>query len=151
MAVNLALRFPIPSGYAYTITGLFGVDPTGYSKIWPGLCGHNGLDIACASGTPVLACHSGKVTLGNEGSGGYGKWIVVASGALSTRYAHLSSQDVAAGAMVAAGQQIGKVGDTGTSTGPHLHLEMMIAGTRNPCYLNRIDPCIGLLAGGVVI
>jgi murein DD-endopeptidase MepM/ murein hydrolase activator NlpD len=148
MALDLALRFPLPPGSAYTLGRAFGVDPAAYSKIWPGLCGHDGLDIICALGTPVVAAHAGVVRLGDEGGSGYGKYIVITKGALSTRYAHLSSQDVTNGAAVAVGQIVGKVGNTGASQGAHLHFEMAVAGTSNPCYLNRQDPMLGLLAGG---
>jgi murein DD-endopeptidase MepM/ murein hydrolase activator NlpD len=146
VAVNLALIFPIPAGHAYALGRPFGVEPAAYSKVWPGLCGHDGMDIVCGAGTPVLACHPGKVTLGNDA--GYGLYVVVANGPLRTRYAHLSAQDVASGATVAAGQAIGKVGATGFASGPHLHLEFEVAGTHNPCYLGRQDPMLGLLAGG---
>jgi murein DD-endopeptidase MepM/ murein hydrolase activator NlpD len=148
MALDLALRFPIQTGSSYTLGRAFGVDPAAYSKIWPGLCGHDGLDIICAQGTPVVAAHAGTVRLGDESPTGYGKYIVITKGAVSTRYAHLSAQTVANGATVAVGQVIGKVGNTGASQGAHLHFEMMVAETNNPCYLNRQDPMLGLLAGG---
>lgn len=148
---NLALRLPFQPNTTYAITTRFGANPAAYSKVWPGLCGHNGLDFATAAGTPVVAAHAGTATIGDEGSGGYGKYVKLVGADMQTLYAHLSTQSVKNGDAVVSGQVIGMVGSTGTSTGPHLHFEWRVNGAANPCYLNRQDPTIGLLAGGYKI
>ncbi len=77
-------------------------------------------------GDTVVAVAGGVVTrVANEGSRSYGRWIEIDHGSgYRTRYAHLLSQRVSVGQRVSAGQAIGQVGDTGGSTGPHLHFEL---------------------------
>ncbi|MDY5971435.1 MAG: peptidoglycan DD-metalloendopeptidase family protein, partial [Butyricicoccus sp.] len=94
---------------------------------------HKGIDIAASSGNPVLAAASGTVVKSYMSSS-YGNYIVIShGGGLMTAYAHLSRRLVSVGDTVSAGQQIGKVGSTGNSTGPHLHFEVYVNGsTVNP-------------------
>ncbi|MGI6226717.1 MAG: peptidoglycan DD-metalloendopeptidase family protein [Peptococcales bacterium] len=94
---------------------------------------HDGVDIAATHGSGVYAYSSGRVVQAGW-SGGYGYNIVLDhGGGLRTRYAHLSKISVKAGQKVDTGQRIGSVGSTGTSTGPHLHFEVIINGqTKNP-------------------
>jgi len=98
---------------------------------------HNGIDIGANHGTSVAAADSGTVITSAHNST-YGNYIVVSHGnGVATLYAHLSSRSVSAGAAVSKGQQIGLVGSTGISTGPHLHFEVSVNGVRiNP--LNRL-------------
>ncbi|MEU0084731.1 peptidoglycan DD-metalloendopeptidase family protein [Streptomyces sp. NPDC006274] len=86
---------------------------------------HTGQDFAARSGTPVVAVRSGTIAWSNGEGGAYGQWIGLRgdNGHVYT-YCHLSQRQVKPGQQVAAGQQIGKVGNTGNSTGPHLHFEM---------------------------
>jgi LysM repeat protein len=85
---------------------------------------HSGLDIGVGMGTPIHVPLGGKVTFAGT-DGGYGNHIVVDHGnGLQTTYSHLSVIDVSVGAQVNSGQEIGKVGSTGYSTGPHLHFEV---------------------------
>jgi murein DD-endopeptidase MepM/ murein hydrolase activator NlpD len=85
---------------------------------------HSGLDIAAPTGTPIKVPRSGTVTFAGW-SGGYGNYVVVDHGnGLQTAYAHLSAINVRKGQSVSAGTQLGKVGSTGMSTGPHLHFEV---------------------------
>ncbi|MEV4684071.1 peptidoglycan DD-metalloendopeptidase family protein [Streptomyces kurssanovii] len=86
---------------------------------------HTGQDFAARSGTPVVAVRSGTIAWSNGDGGAYGQWIGLRgdNGHIYT-YCHLSQRQVKPGQKVAAGQQIGKVGNTGNSTGPHLHFEM---------------------------
>lgn len=92
---------------------------------------HAGLDIAVPEGTPIRAASSGTVILlqSEAESGGYGNFTCVDhGGGLSTCYAHQSSFAVSPGQQVNQGQIIGASGNTGNSTGPHLHFETRLNG-----------------------
>jgi murein DD-endopeptidase MepM/ murein hydrolase activator NlpD len=94
---------------------------------------HTGLDIAAEHGKPVHAPSDGTVVFaGPEGS--YGNVIVVDHGyGIKTRYGHLSQLLVKAGERIKRGQQVASVGNTGRSTGPHLHYEVRVNGiAQNP-------------------
>jgi len=85
---------------------------------------HAGLDLKVAYGQEVRAASGGVVTFAGE-QPGYGTTVVVDHGdGLETRYAHLSALDVTAGAAVSAGQPIARSGNSGRSTGAHLHFEV---------------------------
>ena len=87
---------------------------------------HKGIDLAAPLNTPVRAAKAGRVTVSKDEATGYGKWIEVQhADGTKTRYAHLNSRDVQVGSQVQAGQVIGKMGSTGTSTGSHLHFEIL--------------------------
>lgn len=89
---------------------------------------HTGIDYAAPTGTPVWAVGSGTVVYAGW-KGGYGKTIEVKhSGAVKTRYGHLSRILVRKGQSVRQHQTIGAVGSTGYSTGPHLHFEYLVNG-----------------------
>jgi murein DD-endopeptidase MepM/ murein hydrolase activator NlpD len=81
----------------------------------------------------------------NEGDTSYGRWIEIDhGGGYTTRYAHLSAQQVSVGQHVALGQQIGKAGATGGVTGPHLHYEQRVSGTVRKAVLDgRAVPYYG--------
>ena len=115
--------------------------PFGYRKS-PGGIGskyHKGLDIAFPTGTHVLACEAGKVELAGWNDG-LGKCIIIShGGGLKTVYGHLSKINVTKGQSVVRGQFIGEVGSTGNSTGPHLHLGVMVNGS-------YVDPQKGWLS-----
>jgi len=89
---------------------------------------HDGIDLAAAIGTPILASQSGIVrTAGWQG--GYGIMVGLEHGAgIETRYGHMSRLAVAPGQSVQKGEIIGYVGSTGLSTGPHLHYEVRLNG-----------------------
>ena len=89
---------------------------------------HNGIDLDGDTGDPVRAARSGEVILAGTRNG-FGKTIVIYHGlGYSTLYGHLNSIAVSEGATVSSGDQIGTVGSTGWSTGPHLHFELRIDG-----------------------
>lgn len=94
---------------------------------------HNALDINGSLGDPYVATAKGKV-ISAGWNGNYGNSILIDHGnGIMTRYAHSSKLLVAAGQTVSQGQTIGLVGSTGRSTGPHLHLEVIVNGdTTNP-------------------
>jgi murein DD-endopeptidase MepM/ murein hydrolase activator NlpD len=109
--------------------------------------GHTGEDFAAASGTPVKAVTNGTVVSAGWG-GAYGNQVVIRhEDGRYSQYGHLSSLSVSAGQQVSTGQQIGAVGSTGNSTGPHLHFEIRTA----PGYGSDIDPLAYLRAHGVSI
>jgi LysM repeat protein len=85
---------------------------------------HTGLDIAAPSGSPIRTPLAGRVIFAGA-RGGYGNYVIIDHGnGLQTAYAHQSQTLVSAGQQVGPGQEIGKVGSTGYSTGPHLHFEV---------------------------
>jgi len=97
--------------------------------------GHPGIDVAAAEGSPVIASDTGTVTFAGWNIYGYGNLVVVNHGnGYETFYAHMSSINVVPGQIVYQGNRVGAVGNTGNSSGPHLHLEVRL-------YANRDDPC----------
>lgn len=90
---------------------------------------HTGIDLANSSGTNIVASQNGKVTFAGR-QGTYGKLIIVRhANGMETAYAHLSRISVSVGQTVSQGQSIGKMGNTGASTGSHLHFEVRKNGT----------------------
>ena len=106
-----------------------------------GYPGHYGSDYPAPRGTPVHALRGGTVARAISMAGSYGKHVFVNHpGGVQTRYAHLSGYNVRAGQAVKAGQQIGRVGSTGNSTGNHLHFEYRKNGRAfNPAGLGIFD------------
>ena len=89
---------------------------------------HTGVDIGASYGSSIMAANGGTVTLAGWYSG-YGNCVVIDhGGGKATLYGHMSSIGVSKGQSVSKGQQIGRVGSTGNSTGPHLHFEILING-----------------------
>lgn len=90
---------------------------------------HRGLDFAARTGTPVYATARGVVREAKKTSSGYGRQVVVEHGlGFASRYAHLSQLAVKAGDQVVKGTLIGQSGNSGRSTGPHLHYEVSYRG-----------------------
>ena len=94
---------------------------------------HRGLDFGARQGSPIRAAFDGVITFAAFDGGGYGKQIRIRhAGGVVTTYSHMSSF-VRTGGRVKAGDVIGKVGSTGSSTGPHLHFEVLVRGVNvNP-------------------
>ena len=89
---------------------------------------HKGLDIVNRAGTPVVVTADGQVVFAGY-KGGYGKMVIVDHGlGKVTKYGHLSKIDVRNGDSVIRGQELGRLGNTGRSTGPHLHYEVVLNG-----------------------
>ena len=90
---------------------------------------HSGIDLDLNIGDPVYASFDGIVRINNYMRGGYGRHIVLRhSNGLETLYGHLSKSNVIVGQEIKAGMEIGKGGNTGRSTGPHLHYEVRFQG-----------------------
>jgi murein DD-endopeptidase MepM/ murein hydrolase activator NlpD len=116
----------IPSGWPVDglLTDRFGVRSNPFGG--GGTEGHEGQDIAAAFGSPVAATADGLVVYAAARSG-YGNVIVIYHGnGITTRYGHLSQISVESGQRIRRGDEIGKVGSTGRSTGPHCHYEVRL-------------------------
>lgn len=98
-----------------------------------GLHGYNGVDIAAAPGTPIYASAAGRVIISRDSgyNGGYGNYVVIShDNGTQTLYGHLQRTAVSVGTAVGQGEVIGYMGNTGRSTGTHLHFE--VRGAKNP-------------------
>ena len=115
-------EYVFPLSIPAPITSLFGWRMHPIYQSWRF---HSGTDLAAPEGTPVLATRSGRVAISDH-LGGYGLTVILRHDEeqLESRYAHLSRIAVRPGEWVEQGEVIGLVGNTGTSTGPHLHFEM---------------------------
>ena len=115
------VRFLWPVGDNRHITSGFGnrkIALYGYERL------HTGVDINTATGTPVTAIAGGTVIV-SVYDGGWGDYIMINHGNnLISLYAHLDSRSVQRGDTVAPGQEIGTTGNSGISSGPHLHFEL---------------------------
>jgi murein DD-endopeptidase MepM/ murein hydrolase activator NlpD len=117
---------PSAAGFIWPVEGTV---TSGFGYRWGRM--HEGIDISVPEGTPIRAAADGTVILEQSEyeSGGYGNYTCVDhGGGLSTCYAHQSSFAVSVGASVSQGDVIGYSGNTGHSTGPHLHFEVRING-----------------------
>lgn len=122
---NGALGWPTKGGYISSYMG----------QRWGKM--HKGLDIARtdrSTSPPIYAAESGTVETATFNNGGYGNLVIINHGnGMKTLYAHLASIDVKPGQKVSRGQQIGIMGNTGNSTGIHLHFEVHVNGNiENP-------------------
>ena len=130
----------IPDTYTIDLTGFH--MPTPSTKItspfgprWRRM--HNGLDLKVNIGDTIVAAFDGKVRIVKYERRGYGKYVVIRhDNGLETVYGHLSKQLVEENQLVKAGEVIGLVGNTGRSTGSHLHFETRFLGIAiNPIYM----------------
>ena len=119
---NLKAAYKFVNPLNGTVSSGFGARESKYQKV-SGY--HTGVDIAAESGTPIVASMEGIVDfVSNEGD--YGKHIKIRCNNVTTLYAHCSKIFVKEGQIVASGQKIANVGNTGNSTGPHLHFEIRV-------------------------
>jgi hypothetical protein len=124
--VLIAFEEPVPGRAIVSPFGLRQLPWEGGGRL------HEGVDISADSGLPVVAVADGVVVEAGT-KGGYGRFVAVRHAErLTTYYAHLGAigADVKPGVAVKAGAQIGRIGSTGTSTGPHLHFEIRDAQKR---------------------
>lgn len=122
--VNIGITFIRPTS---------GVLTSRYGARWGR--GHAGIDIGAAKGTPIKAAASGTVTYSQYGyNGGYGNYLIISHGnGVQTVYGHCNTLIATTGQKVSQGQTIATVGNTGNSTGNHLHFEVRVNGvTQNP-------------------
>ena len=128
----------LPDRSNFHLASPFGrrVDP-----VYGGVRVHEGQDFAARMGTPVDATGDGTVVKADFKFSGYGNEVIIDHGfGYRTRYAHLSRIDVAVGMPIRRGQQLGAVGSTGKSTGPHLHYEVLYRGSPvNPWHFMNLD------------
>jgi murein DD-endopeptidase MepM/ murein hydrolase activator NlpD len=118
---------PIRKGSGSLIWPANGPISSGFGARWGRL--HAGVDIPLPNGTPLRAADSGRVAIAGW-TGGYGNYTCIQHGGpMSTCYAHQTSIGVSVGQNVSQGQVIGQSGNTGNSTGPHLHFEVRINGS----------------------
>lgn len=107
---------------------------------------HNGVDGRAASGTPIYAVEDGIVRVAKDNPGGYGNYITLDHGKWGSLYGHLSKFSCKVGQEVKAGEIIGYSGNTGMSTGPHLHFEIRFCEYKDfwdrigDVFLRCIDP-----------
>ncbi len=112
------------AGYVWPVHGIL---TSGFGWRWGRM--HEGIDLAVGNGTPVVASASGVVIVAGW-MGGYGNVVVVDhGGGVSTAYAHNTGVTVGVGQSVAQGQLIAYSGNTGNSTGPHVHFEVRVNGS----------------------
>ena len=113
------------SGFAWPFSGPI---TSGYGPRWGST--HNGIDIDCSTGDPIRASKGGNVVTASYDGSGYGYYVVIDhGGGFATLYAHNVSLGVSVGQSVSQGQVISSCGNTGASTGDHLHFEVRVNGT----------------------
>ena len=136
--MNLTLLRPVQGG---RVSQWFGGHPEWYAKF--GLPGHNGIDYAVPVGTPVFAAHDGVIEVPPVDPDGYGIYVVLRLGNLYTLYAHLSKlYGFETGIGVREGYTLGYSGNTGNSTGPHLHFGLRLTKKdyQSQPYRGWLDP-----------
>ena len=129
-AAQSAAVVPAPTGAASAagfVWPVHGIFTSGFGWRWGRM--HEGIDLAVPNGTSVVASASGTVIVAGW-MGGYGNLVVVDHGnGLATAYGHNTSVTVGVGQSVAQGQLIAYSGNTGHSTGPHVHFEVRVNGS----------------------
>jgi murein DD-endopeptidase MepM/ murein hydrolase activator NlpD len=122
----IAIPSDKPIRASVVFTSGYGVRDDPFHK---GAAMHPGIDLAGAYGTPIYATADGTVVRAGWNNGGYGNMVELDHGrGIMTRYGHMSAVLVQPGEHVTRGQQIGRMGSTGRSTGNHLHYEVRIDG-----------------------
>jgi hypothetical protein len=133
------LAHPIADPALRVISQQFGARDMDYSGF--GMAGHNGVDLACPMDTPVRAVDDGVVAESMIDEGGYGKYVKIRHVWGESLYAHLDAALVSSGDSVQSGQYVGTSGNSGNSTGPHLHFGIRIDPyTRGYPYDGYSDP-----------
>lgn len=132
-ADGIPSRFPLPDKYMEKVT--WGYEEEAIHPITRKKARHMGIDVAAPTGTPVYATADGVIQKAEEDKG-WGKLVVIEhEDGYASVYAHLSEIEVESGTRIEKGGVIGRVGNTGQSTGPHLHYEVR----QNGKHLNPAD------------
>ena len=119
----------MPSGSPLRYASITSAYGSRWHPVYGAVRFHAGLDMAAPYGTPVYATSSGVIIVAGS-CGGYGQCVAIDhGGGVVTVYGHLSRVDVYPGRRIGSGQELGLVGSTGVSTGPHLHYEIRINGS----------------------
>ena len=153
------MRINYPVDENATISQYFGITPWASTYKQFGLIGHNGIDWAVATGSPIYACMDGIVSEVKKESTGYGTHLKIRHEKDGQYflgiYGHLKEALVSTGESVKAGQVIARSDNTGFSTGPHLHFELRpldAAGNKlypGNGYDGAVDPYPMLVGGGI--
>lgn len=122
-ATGARVSSPSTRGYSWPLCGPVTSE---YGRRWGRM--HKGIDIDDSRSRSIMAAKEGVVIFAGW-QGGYGRMTLIDHGGVVTAYAHQSSQAVSRGQVVSRGQHIGTVGNTGNSTGPHLHFETRVNGS----------------------
>jgi murein DD-endopeptidase MepM/ murein hydrolase activator NlpD len=148
--VNTACLTPVAGAFVLPFVGYTPMMTSWYGKrVSPGGIGstnHGGVDFGAPTGTPVVSIGDGTVNgVGSNRYAGCGYWITIEMPDGEARYCHFNVQSpMKVGDLVTAGQPIGVVGSTGDSTGPHLHLNINVAGVPTDPYYFLLDRGIDL-------
>lgn len=132
-AVQLAYAQAAVGATPFMTLPLSGKISAGFGEMLDPITGkqrfHDAVDIMAKEGTPIVAPAAGRVVHVFHNYGRYGEYLEIDHGnGLVTRYAHMLTITVAEGQQVASGERIGQVGSTGSSTGPHLHIQVLRHG-----------------------
>ncbi len=140
MLASIPAIIPIPNGTNRLASG-YGMR---MHPVYKTMRMHHGVDFTAPTGTPIYATGNGVITRSERNRHGYGLLVEIDHGfGYKTRYAHMSKIEVSRGQKVQRGEIIGRVGETGTSTAPHLHYEVHRNGrTVNPVpyFYNDLSP-----------
>lgn len=119
--MNLVKYLPIGFCFPTSHFGKRNITVNNKSYWW-----HNGIDLECKNATVVHSIADGSIMAASNDSNGYGFYVAISHGNYGSLYAHLSEISVKLNDKVVAGTPIGKSGNTGASTGPHLHFEIRL-------------------------
>ncbi len=111
---------------------------SGFGKRW--LSFHEGLDFAAPIGVPIYAAHDGQVVYSGDGLRGYGNLVIIKGDGILTVYAHNRTNVATVGDWVKKGRLIARLGNTGKSTGPHMHFETRIKNAQGKNI--AVDPMV---------
>lgn len=118
------LTHPIQDPAKRIVTQVFGVNPDNYARF--GMAGHNGVDFGVPEGTPIVAVDDGVVVEAQLDEDGYGEYVKVRHSWGESLYAHLSRSVLVPNHHAVKGHPVGYSGNTGNSTGPHLHFGIRV-------------------------
>lgn len=127
--VRNAIAVGVPFHGNHRVSQLWGDNPDFYRQFpYDGvpLRGHNGIDFAMPIGTPLVSADEGRILTVGASPGGFGNWVMVDHRWGQSVYAHMHRVTVREGQTVARGDVLGESGNSGTSTGPHLHFSIRV-------------------------